>query len=132
MLHLNHDLLQHDAQLFPRLQRLNHRALPSALLLVGLRVLAPLRTTNPAPREAHARTRARRASRGARASNTSTSLSCCLRSSAACVASRSLSRTSSAVVLSSSSASVSSLQIYFHTACVWRAVRTWRITIIRG
>jgi hypothetical protein len=38
-----------------------------------------------------------------------TSLSCCFRSSAACVASRSLSRTSSAVVLRSSSASVSSL-----------------------
>ena len=24
------------------------------------------------------------------------------------------------------------VQIYLHTACVWRAVRAWRITIIRG
>ena len=119
VLHLVHDFLQHDAQLFPRLQRLDRRVLPPAFLLVCFHVRVPLRFSALSGARAHgAQARVRnRADRiswlgGARKTEQRTdrtSLSCCFRSSAACVASRSLSRTSSAVVLRSSSASVSSL-----------------------
>ena len=47
MLHLAHDLLQHDAQLFPRLQRLDRRMMPPAFLLVCFRIRAPLRFRVP-------------------------------------------------------------------------------------
>jgi hypothetical protein len=53
VLHLVHDFLQHDAQLFPRLQRLDRRVLPPAFLLVCFHVRVPLRFSALSGARAH-------------------------------------------------------------------------------